>query len=1121
MQKNSNYELLIQKLDTFTRKYYLNQIIRGFLYSTALILGLFLLFNLLEHQFYFEKGIRKMFFYSFIGLSGLAASYWILLPLMRYFKLGRTISHEQAAAIIGDHFSDVKDRLLNVLQLKRQSEGIGDASLINASINQKTESIKLVPFKSAIDLSKNRKYLRFALPPFLLLLVLLFAAPSLIKDSTHRIINNDKEFVKAAPFDFDIQNKTFDVLQFEDYVLDVKINGDVLPQEVFIDVDNFQYRLTKDGPDRFSYRFKNVQKNTNFQLFSGRVKSDEKELEVLPKPNLVDFSLYLDYPNYVGRTDESISNIGDVLVPQGTKIKWNFNTLNTESIALKFGNKKSVDADQKTEQRFSFYKRVMKDDLYKIYISNQHVAVPDSVAYSINVTPDQYPTINVEMFKDSVEKNLVYFIGDASDDYGLSSLSFNYTITKSSGSPITEIVKLTPPDGRDIQYDHYLDIEELELKPGDKVNFYFEVYDNDGVNGAKSAKTGVMEFEKPTVEEFEEQEDENEEEVKEKLMKSLKESKRIKKELKKMKEKMLQKNELDWQDKQELEKLMEEQKKLEDELKKAKEKFEENLENQQEFTERQEEILEKQEKIQEMFEEVLDEETQELMEKIQELMEELNKDEMMEMMEDMEMSEEEMEQEMDKLLELFKQLEVEKEIKDQIEKLEELAEKQEELAEQTEKESKSEDQLKKEQEEIQDELEKIEEKLEEIKEKNEELEVPKNMPEDMEEQMDNAQEDMEDSKESLEQQDNKSSSQSQKKAAEKMKQMAGSLQSSMQAGEMKQMEEDMQALRQLLENLVTLSFDQEDLIRDLKAIEINTPSYTELVQTQFKLKDDFQLIQDSLQALSKRNDKIESFVTEKVIEVKEHMSGSLEQLEERRTPEAGSHQRSTMENVNDLALMLSEAMNQMQQQMSGMMPGNQQCQKPGGNGQGKKGKSGNVPMDKITKGQQELSEQLKQMMKGGKSGGGQPSSKEFAKAAAKQAALRKALEEIRKSKGEEGKGGGGNLDDIIDQMNKNEIDLVNKRLNGELMKRQQNIETRLLEAEKADRTREKDNKRKAERTNEKPKELPPALQEYLKQREAEVEMYKRVSPSLRPYYKQLVDQYYKSLKGQAPSINQN
>jgi hypothetical protein len=161
----SNYDLLIQKLDQFIRKFYLNQVIRGSLYSMGVILGLFILFNLLEHQFYFNSGVRKVFLFGFLGISIFSLSTWVFSPLLKYFRLGTQINHEQAANIIGDHFGSVRDKLINILQLKKQESSSVSTSLINASINQKTEEIKLVPFKSAIDLNKNRKYLKYALPP--------------------------------------------------------------------------------------------------------------------------------------------------------------------------------------------------------------------------------------------------------------------------------------------------------------------------------------------------------------------------------------------------------------------------------------------------------------------------------------------------------------------------------------------------------------------------------------------------------------------------------------------------------------------------------------------------------------------------------------------------------------------------------------------------------------------------------------------------------------------------------------------------------------------------------------------------------------------------------------------
>jgi len=187
------------------------------------------------------------------------------------------------------------------------------------------------------------------------------------------------------------------------------------------------------------------------------------------------------------------------------------------------------------------------------------------------------------------------------------------------------------------------------------------------------------------------------------------------------------------------------------------------------------------------------------------------------------------------------------------------------------------------------------------------------------------------------------------------------------------------------------------------------------------------------------------------------------------------------------------------------------CNKPG---QGKPGKSGKIPMDKISQGQKGLNDQMQQMQKAlEKAANGKGEAKQFAKMAAKQAALRKALRDAKKELQEQGQGKQAKeLGDIIDQMDKVEIDLVNKRLNNQMLQRQQQILTRLLKAEKAEREREYDNKRKAESGSKIERKMPPSLEEYLKKREAEIDLYKSVSPSLRPYYKMLVEEYFDSLK---------
>ena len=1121
MQTN-NYQLLIQKLDQFIRKYYVNQLIRGTLYSIALILALFIAITVAEYFMYFPTGTRKVLWYSFLGISGLALLGWVLLPLARYLRLGSVISHEGAADIIGDHFTEVKDKLLNILQLKKQSDNSAQAALINASIDQKIGDLKPVPFKSAINLNQNKRYLKYALPPLMLLLILLFAAPNLITSGTERLIKNNETFERPAPFTFEVENDDMTVVQYEDYDINVRVKPTetgAIPKEVFIDVDNYQYKLIPDEKDRthFTYTFRKISKDTQFKLFSGEFVSKDYDIEVLKKPNIVGFDIKLDYPSYTKRRDETIANIGDVVVPVGTRMRWNFTSQNTDEVGMKFSREKELlQTERAGSQSFTLKRRARKDETYMVYVSNQYLKNADSVGYSIAVTPDLYPTINVERFEDSTDNKMIFFVGDASDDYGLKSLTFNYTLTPGDRkTPVTtESLTLQTAPGTETQYDYTWDLLPMELKPGDELTYFFEVLDNDGVNGSKSARTNVMSYAMPTVEEFEEQEEENNDEIKKDLAETLEEAQKLRKDIDEMKNKMLQKKELNWQDKKEIEKMLERQKDMQQQMENAQKNFDENLKNQEQFEETKESILEKQEKLQQLFDELMSEEMKEMMKKMEEMLDELTQEDALEQLEEMEMTDEELEKELDRMLELFKEMELEHQLEQTAEKLEELAEKEEELSEESKEGKKSAEELKKEQEKLNEEFEKIKEDIEKLEEMNEELESPKHL-DDMDEQSEDIEKDMNESSDELQKGEKQKAGEKQKSASEKMKEMAQGMKDMMQQANQEQMEEDLESLRQLLENLVTLSFDQEETMNDIGEAQINTPHYVALVQKQYKIKDDFKVVEDSLQALSKRVFEIESFVTEKVTEVKRNIKESLEQLEERKTTNATTQQQYAMTGMNDLALMLSEVMNQMQQQMAQQQSGDQMCENPG-NKPGGKGKPSLSGMQKQLKDQMT---QMEQMMKDGKKPGGKGGkggkegmSKEFAEMAAKQAAIRKELKKMNDQNKQQGKGSSGELEKLMEEMDKTETDLVNKRLTNEMLKRQQDILTRLLEAENAQRQREFEKRRESKTAQEQERKMPPELEEYIKKREAEIEMYKSVSPALKPYYKTLVEEYFDSLK---------
>jgi hypothetical protein len=268
------------------------------------------------------------------------------------------------------------------------------------------------------------------------------------------------------------------------------------------------------------------------------------------------------------------------------------------------------------------------------------------------------------------------------------------------------------------------------------------------------------------------------------------------------------------------------------------------------------------------------------------------------------------------------------------------------------------------------------------------------------------------------------------------------------------------------------------------------------------------MVKDSIQELSKSVFQIQTFVNSQIADIDKNMGLALQNLEQRRPANAASNQQYIMTAVNNLALIFDEVLQQLQQQMSNQMAGSQMCQKPGGQKQS---------MQSLRQMQQQLNdriEQFGQQMKEGKvpKEGPGGSSEQIAKMAQEQAKIREALRQMSEQFNKDGQNSMGDLNKLQKEMEKTETDLLNLQITAEMKRRQQEILTRLLEAENAERQRETDNKRESNTATDMVKKLPPEIEEYLKKKQAETELFKTVPPDLKPFYRDLVEQYYKSLQ---------
>jgi hypothetical protein len=284
-----------------------------------------------------------------------------------------------------------------------------------------------------------------------------------------------------------------------------------------------------------------------------------------------------------------------------------------------------------------------------------------------------------------------------------------------------------------------------------------------------------------------------------------------------------------------------------------------------------------------------------------------------------------------------------------------------------------------------------------------------------------------------------------------------------------------------------------------------------LLSEQKRLIVNLKQVEDSLNALAQRQLAIQPFVLREIAQININVEEALKTLEERNISSAASRQQFVMTAVNNLALMLSEALDQMMQQMMSSSMDGDSCPLSG-EGQGKPKPS----MNSMKNMQQELNRQLEQMKESmgqpGEDGmpqpGGQTMSEQFARMAAQQEALRRQmqqyLEELRSETGTSD----GNAMKAIEEMEEAEKDLVHKRLTNETLLRQEQILTRLLESERAEMEREKEERRESKSAQDYQTTDPDSIMELYRRKMMEREMLRTVPPQMNTFYRTKVNQYF-------------
>lgn len=1089
---SQNYNELVSKLNSFIREYYKNKILKGFIYSFICLITVLIVVSLIEYFSYSNSIVRGIIFWSYVLFTSIIVTFWIILPIIKMFKIAKGIGYTDAAKIIGEHFDEVSDKLTNILELKKLNSG--DTKIIEASIDNKIQQIKLTPFNKAVDWSKTIAKSKYLLIPVIIILLIVVSGNKMIlSDSTNRIINYDEEFTRPAPFYFEIMNDELKIVEGDNFNLSLKTSGKSSPEQLKINFNGTVQRMKKNSENNFSFLFNNVQSTFSFFMFDETLKSQNYVIEVLPRAKTENIKMTVSPPAHNKSSKRIYNNSGSIDVTEGSLVKWEVQTAQAEDLKFIIGDTEH-DVVAGDDGVFVFKKYIFDNTNYQILISNSNMVNGDTTFYNLKVIKDRHPAIDIELNDEN--ENIIS--GFVTDDYGFSSLVF---VCEDNFEKKSDTIKINI-DSRAQSFVYNVDdITRSFGNVDEALKCYFVICDNDAVNNLKCTNSEQMYLSPKSADQAHNEFTENINDVKNEIALELDELDELKMELEEYEKKLIGADSLDWRDKKKLDEILKKQKAFEEKIDELKNKTQQSFEELNTFSQPSDDIIKKQKELERLFDEIMSQEMKDLFKELNELKDELDKNELQKKIQELQLSNEDLEKELDRNLEILKQVEFDQKLENLINETKELSKNQLDLS----KDTLNINEKLNAQENYNNDFNKIKNDIKDLNQLNSSLEN-KNKISDTKDIEKNIDEKLNKVTEQLKNKNQKGASKNQKKVSDELMELANMFDKMKKDNEETQNYEDMDALRQILENLVYFSIEEEGLMLEFEGLEKDNPQYVSMMHRQQELRDASYIIEDSLFALSKRVPQISSKVNSEINAINSKTLSAINNLRERYTVKAVKDQQFVMTSANNLAVMLSEILKSMQEEMASDLPSSQQCEKPG--------KGSPKPGD-LKRMQKELNEQIEkmkeQMLKGEKENmQGGKMSKELVEMLAKQELIRSSLEELRKNM--EDKDSVEKLNEVIEEMEETEKDIANKKLRNVSLNRQKEILTKLLELDDALRKQGDDDARES-KTNESLYEK--ILIEELKKLEIEklkqTEMLKTQPGNLNNHYKKLVDDYFNKL----------
>ena len=1101
---------LRRRLRAARRRLTAASVARGVLLTAAVVGSAAVVALAIEAGTWMGVELRTAVFWTLALTFGSMLVALVGVPVLRGLGVLPGLDERAVVRRAGRDYAGVDDRLATFLDLADGRAGQAPSRLQDAALDALGREVQDVPFERVRAYGPARRVLPWAVVPIALGVGLFLGAPNAVGGAAARLLAPGVYFAPPAPFQLQVEPGDAAVTRGADLTIRTVAVGRQLPLMAEVEIGRADERATEtvrlqpDDDGAFAYTAESVRADLRYRVLADGVRTRWYTIEAVDRPLVRGLQLRVTPPRYSGRAARLLpEGVGDVTGLAGSTVDVRVETGGPApsegwlQVAWDDGRSQRVPlriASAAARGRFA----LRGAGRYTVHLRAPNgLESTNPARYTLGALSDGPPQIALLDGADgplgASARRLTFRV---TDDFGFSGGSLVYRVVRESGPGRARRQPLgvrTRPLDQEVTLDWRLP----GARPGDVVELYGEVRDNDG-RGAKTARTPLVTLRFPSLADRFDALDAQRDSTRDALDQLDEQADESGERLDRLREELRQTLEPDWEDRRQVDELVREQSDLQrqaQELQQQLDQLSEQMQPSDLMDDAQRQMLED---MRSALDDLQSPELQEALERLREAMEQLDMREMIRQSDEAQDLEEAFQRKLERAQELMKRLEAAVEMEEIARRAEDLAETEERLAEETEallneespqdgedgddaegdesetgedaetgddgerSDAEERERIAEEQRQAAEDAEDLQEQLRELMEQLQDIQnAPTEGAEQMMQEAGDLPEQMEQNAQQMEQNQLQDAQQGQQDMSETLRQMAQEMRQQSQQMQGQQQQVDLSAIRRALEDVLTLSREQEALATRTAATPTDNPAIVPLARRQSELRDGLRTVVDTLRRVAMTVPQLGPEVDERAGNARGEMDRAVEQLAERRSGPGAGHQRMAMSHLNELALLLTDLLKQLQ---------NQQQSGNGGSGQ-----SSPQQMQQMGQQQQQLNGRIQQMLN--ETAGERLSpdqGRRLRQMAEQQEALRRQMQRMLE-------GGGGDglspseqsaLRRIEEQMQEAARELRNGRLDDRAAPRQQQILERLLQTERSINQRGREEQREAQTGTDRPPDTP-------------------------------------------------